>query len=427
MTSLRETLAMAEWQQIEPRSVTQGFEAPYLQRYAPELRRLATQLEGREVIHLNTTGVGGGVAEILTSIIPLSRWYGIETRWLVIPPDNDYFGVTRQIHDLLQGQEGDLTEQEWQTYLSHVGGSGAPLLYDPRPRVWFVHDHQLLPLVDLLPPDDVKVWISHVDTSQPNPGIFRRLMPFMQQYDHISFSLPQYVPESFDRVRTPVSICPPAIDPLRHKNLPMPEDEALEYVAQFGIDPERPFIAQVSRFDPWKDPIGVIDAYRLVKEEQPGLQLALVGSLAAADDAKAVETLEEVRHHANSDTDIHLYWDPLEIDEPFVRAFQAAPQVVLQKSIREGFGLTVTEAMWKAKAVVGGNVGGIAVQIEDGITGFLVDDVEQCARRTLELLLDPDLRLALGVAARESVEEHGLLPRLLRDYLNLATHHISRD
>jgi trehalose synthase len=167
----------------------------------------------------------------------------------------------------------------------------------------------------------------------------------------------------------------------------------------------------------------VIDAYRLVKEMLPGLQLALVGALAAADDAKAVETLEVVRDHSHDDPDIHLYWDPLEIDEPFVRAFQAAPQVILQKSTREGFGLTVTEAMWKGKAVIGGNVGGIAVQIRDGVSGFLVDDVEQCARRTLELLSDPELRKTLGSAAQASVEEHGLLPRLLRDYLTLAIRH----
>jgi trehalose synthase len=423
MASMRDTLVMDDWQPIEPAAVTQGFDAPYLQRHQTELRRMAAQLRGVEVVHLNSTGVGGGVAEILTSMIPLSRWYGLDTRWMVIPPDNAYFGVTRKVHDLLQGEEGDLTEEQWQTYLSHVRASGAPLANDPRPRVWFVHDHQLLPLIEVLPENDVKVWISHVDTSNPNPAIFRRLLPFMQQYDHISFSLPQYVPESFDRERTPVSICPPAIDPLRHKNQPMPEDEALAYTAQFGIDPARPFIAQVSRFDPWKDPIGVIDAYRLVKQRMPELQLAMVGALAAADDAKAVETLEVVRRHANGDSDIHLYWDPLEINEPFVRAFQAAPQVILQKSTREGFGLTVTEAMWKGKAVIGGNVGGIAVQIQDGVTGFLVDDVEQCARRTLELLLDPHLRESLGSAAQAAVEEHGLLPRLLRDYLALAIHH----
>ena len=411
---------MGEWRSIEPTAVTEGFDAPFLQRYQTELRRMAAQLRGCEVIHLNSTGTGGGVAEILTSIIPLSRWYGIETRWMVIPPSDAYFHVTRRIHDLLQGEEGDLTEAEWRTYLAHVRESGAPLSREPRRRVWFVHDHQLLPIVDLLPLDDVKVWISHVDTSRPNAAMFERLQPFMERYSQISFSLPQYVPESFDREATPVSICPPAIDPLRQKNQPMDEDDALSYTAQFGIDPERPLIAQISRFDPWKDPVGVIDAYRLVKERLPGLQLALVGALAAADDAKAVETLDVVRRHANSDSDVHLYWDPLQIDEPFVRAFQAAPQVVLQKSIREGFGLTVTEAMWKRRAVVGGNVGGIAVQIRDGITGFLVDDVEQCARRTLELLEDTTLRRTLGTAARESVEEHGLLPRLLRDYLAMA-------
>jgi trehalose synthase len=420
MTVLRETLGMNEWQRIEPRTASEGYGVPYLERHQLELRRMSGQLQDMQVIHLNSTGTGGGVAEILTSMIPLSRWYGLDTRWLVIPPDMAYFGVTRKVHDLLQGADGDLTEAEWETYLTHVRTAGMPLVEGAHPRVWFVHDHQLLPMIDLLPENDVKIWVSHVDTSHPNPAIFRRLQP----YDEISFSLPQYVPASFDREQTPVSICPPAIDPLRLKNQPMPEDEALAYAAQHGIDAERPLIAQISRFDPWKDPIGVIDAYRLIKERLPGLQLAMVGALSAADDAKAVETLDEVRHYANSDTDIHLYWDPMQIDEPFVRAFQSAPQVVLQKSTREGFGLTVTEAMWKAKAVVGGNVGGIAVQIQDGITGFLVDDVEQCARRTLELLLDPELRVALGVAGRAEVEEHGLLPRLLRDYLRLAIPHI---
>ncbi len=423
MASLRETSHMDKWQRIEPPEINDGFDAPYFQQYELELRRLAAQFKGVEIIHLNSTGVGGGVAEILTSMLPLSRWYGLETRWLVIPPDMDYFGVTRKVHDLLQGEAGDLTEDEWSTYLAHVRASGAPLADDPRPRVWFVHDHQLLPMIELLPPDDIKVWISHVDTSAPNPAIFNRLVPFMQQYDEICFSLPQYIPPEFDRSRTPVSLTPPAIDPLRHKNLPMSEDEALAYASNYGIDPKRPLIAQISRFDPWKDPLGVIDAYRLIKEKLPEVQLALVGALAAADDAKAVETLDVVRDYAEGDPDIHIYWDPMEIDEEFVRAFQSAPQVIIQKSTREGFGLTVTEAMWKGKAVVGGNVGGIAVQIQDGVTGFLVDDVEQCARRTLQLLLDPALRETLGKAAQASVEEHGLLPRLLRDYLTHASRH----
>ncbi len=221
-------------------------------------------------------------------------------------------------------------------------------------------------------------------------------MPFMQQYDQISFSLPQYVPESFDRERTPVSICPPAIDPLRHKNLPMPEDEALAYAAQFGIDPERPFIAQISRFDPWKDPIGVIDAYRLVKEKLPGLQLALVGALAAADDAKAVETLEVVRQHANGDPDIHLYWDPLQIGRG-VRARLPGGAAGRSAEVDAG-GLRPhrdggdVEGQGRRGRQRGRHRG----SDRDGITGFLVDDVEQCARRTLQLLLDPELRRDAG-------------------------------
>jgi trehalose synthase len=276
-------------------------------------------------------------------------------------------------------------------------------------------------VVELLPGSDTKIWVSHVDTSEPNPSIFARLLPLIQQFDGVVFTLPQYVPGGLDRTRTPVSICPPAIDPMRRKNRLMPESDALEYVRAYGIDPGRPLVAQVSRFDPWKDPIGVIDAYRLAAAEVPGLQLALVGALAAADDAKAAETLHDVQNHAGEDPNIHIYWDPLQINDDFVRAFQAAPQVIYQKSIREGYGLTVTEAMWKGKAVIGGNCGGIAVQIQDGKNGYLVDTVEQCAARTVELLANPARRRRLGVHAHITAEEHGLMPRLLRDYLRAAT------
>jgi trehalose synthase len=413
---------MARWQRVEPAEVAESFgDAPYLLRHAGEIRRLAAELDGVQVVHLNSTSTGGGVAEILTGLIPLSRWYHLDTRWLVIPPRQAYFGVTRKIHDLLQGAPGALSAEEWRIYTSHVWSAGAPLADDPRPRVWFVHDHQLLPVVELLPPSDTKIWISHVDTSEPNPSIFERLLRFIRHFDVAIFTLPQYVPAGLDRSRTRVSICPPAIDPTRRKNRLMPEADALDYVRRFRIDPDRPLVAQVSRFDPWKDPLGVIDAYRLAREAVPDLQLALVGSLSAADDSKAVETLKEVRAYANNDPGIHIYWDPTQIDDDFVNAFQTAPQVIYQKSIREGYGLTVTEAMWKSKAVIGGNCGGIAVQIKDGINGYLVDNVEQCAARTVELLRDPALRKRLGDRARIDAEEHGLLPRLLRDYLMAAT------
>jgi trehalose synthase len=413
---------MDHWQRVEPGEVAENYDdAPYLLRHCAEIRRLAASIDGVQVVHLNSTSTGGGVAEILTSLVPLSRWYNLDARWLVIPPKQAYFGVTRKVHDMLQGAPGALSDEEWRVFTSHVWSAGKPFEDDPRPRVWFVHDHQLLPIVELLPPNDIKLWISHVDTSQPNPSIFERLLPFISRYNGVIFTLPQYVPDGLDRSRTTVSICPPAIDPMRLKNRPMSEEDALDYVRRFRIDPKRPLVAQVSRFDPWKDPIGVIDAYRLAREEVPDLQLALVGALSAADDSKAVETLKEVREHAGDDPGIRIYWDPVQIDDPFVRAFQAAPQVIYQKSIREGYGLTVTEAMWKGKAVIGGNCGGIAVQIKDGVNGFLVDDVQQCAARTVELLRDPALRTRLGVQAQHDAEEHGLMPRLLRDYLMAAT------
>jgi trehalose synthase len=412
---------MAKWKRAEPSEIAESYDAPHLLRYAPNIRRLVEQLNGTQVVHLNSTSSGGGVAEIQTSMIPLSRWHNIETQWLVVPPSQAYFGVTRKVHDLLQGAPGALSDEEWRIYTSHVWSAGPPLPRNTRPRVWFVHDHQLLPVIDELPPSDRKVWVSHVDTSEPNPSIFQRLLPFLQRYDAAVFTLPQYVPAALDRDSTPVYICPPAIDPMRRKNHPMVEADALDYVRRFRIDPNRPLVAQVSRFDPWKDPIGVIDAYRLACQAVPGLQLALVGALSAADDSKAVETLKEVREHAGDDPGIHIFWDPVQIDDDFVRAFQTAPQVIYQKSLREGFGLTVTEAMWKGKAVIGGNVGGIRVQIQDGVNGFLVDSVEECAARTVELLRDPVLRTRLGAQAQIDAERDGLMPRLLCDYLEAAT------
>ncbi|HWC30338.1 MAG TPA: glycosyltransferase [Dehalococcoidia bacterium] len=411
---------MQGWQTVDPVPTAESYDAPYLLRYAGTIRRLASHLAGIEVVHVNSTASGGGVAEILTSLIPLSRWYLLDTRWLVIPPDPGFFAVTRKVHDLLQGAPGELTDEEWQTYISHVHAAGAPLAWDGRPRVWFLHDHQMLPLVELLPKTDRKIWVSHVDTSEPNPTVIERLLPLIHEFDAAVFTLPQYVPAGLDRRNTPPAICPPAIDPLRRKNHLLPEADALDYVRRFKIDPANPLIAQISRFDPWKDPIGVIDAYRLAREAVPGLQLALVGALAAADDAKAVETLKAVHNHAGYDHCIHIYWDATQIDDDFVMAFQTAPQVILQKSIREGYGLTVTEAMWKAKAVIGGNAGGIAEQIRDGYNGYLVDDVEQCAQRIVELLRDAALRRRLGEHAHEDAEEHGLMPRLLCDYLEVA-------
>ena len=268
----------------------------------------------------------------------------------------------------------------------------------------------------------------HVDLTTPNPSVLDNLLSLVHNYDRLIFSLPSYVPAGLSEA-PPFSVAPPAIDPLSAKNVAMTESAATDITTALGIDPDRPLITQVSRFDLWKDPWGVIDAFRLARQQVPGLQLALLGLSQATDDPEALDVLASVSHHAAQDPDIHLYFDstglPTSIDET-VSAFLVASQVVIQKSTREGFGLTVTEAMWKAKAVIGGNVGGIRIQIEDGMSGYLVSSPEECAMRIVQLLRDPQLRTRLGEAGRESVQERFLLPRLVFDYLQVAKAHAAR-
>ena len=270
--------------------------------------------------------------------------------------------------------------------------------------VWFVHDPQVLPLARFLPRgiDQTWIWAIHIDLTTPNKDTLDALMPFTRDYDRLIFSLDSYVPAGLDKSQS-VSIAPPAIDPLTVKNTPMSREAALKLVSAMGIDTARPLALQVSRFDLWKDPWGVIDAFRLARREVPGLQLALLGLTQANDDPEAVEIVANVADHAEQDPDIHLYFDPSGLpagNDDIVNAFQVAADVVLQKSLREGFGLTVTEAMWKGQPVIGGNVGGIRLQIKDGVNGYLVDSPDQAARRMVQLIQDPGLRNRLGGAAR---------------------------
>jgi trehalose synthase len=228
--------------------------------------------------------------------------------------------------------------------------------------------------------------------------------------------------------KVPVIIAPPAIDPLSVKNIPMDLPQAQKVVRSMGIDTERPLITQVSRFDLWKDPWGVIDAYRIAKDSVPGLQLALLGLSQATDDPEGAGVFKTVADHVGGDPDVHIYFNPGEmpvsVDE-VVNAIQVASQVLIQKSTREGFGLTVTEGMWKGKPVIGGDAGGIRVQINDGVSGFLVSSPEQCAQRLVELLQDQALRVRMGEAAKESVRQRFLLPRLALDYLRTARAHVN--
>ena len=390
---------------------------------------LARQVQHLRFVHINSTAVGGGVAEILQSLVPFMNSLGVETERIVINPQPEFFLVTKKIHNMLQGAEGELTPQEWETYHGTLRQVAQDIkARDLKADVWFLHDPQLLPLAQVLPreADEVRLWVCHIDLTAPNPRLMASLEPLTRDYDGLIFSLQSYVPAGLKQ-EIPIHIVPPAIDPLTVKNTPLAQEEAWKLVAAMGVDPGRPLVTQVSRFDLWKDPWGVVQAYRLAKEAVPGLQLAMLGLSQATDDPEGLGVLQSVTELAAEDPDIHLYFDPTGLPgsiDQVVNAFQMASSVVIQKSTREGFGLTVTEAMWKGRPVIGGNVGGIRLQIDDGKNGYLVSSPEECAQRIVQLLRAPKLRAGLGQAGREKVRRDFLLPRLALDYLQAVANHI---
>ena len=408
---------------------------PYMDsEMADELSSVAAELRGLRVAHLNATAIGGGVAEILQSMVPLFNALGIVTERIVInPTEAEFFQVTKKIHNLLQGAEGSLSERELEVYYDNLRQVAKAMRRDELSAdVWFMHDPQLLPLAGMLQEgrscnSATWLWICHIDLTHPNQSAIDSLLPMLQDYHHLIFSLQQYVPvrQVADK---PVYIAPPAIDPLAGKNNPVDQREAWDIVASMGIDRNRPLITQVSRFDLWKDPWGVIDAFRLARESMPEIQLALLGLSQATDDPEAGEILNSVLAHADGDPDIHLFHDPDSLpvgNDLAVNAFQMASSVLVQKSTREGFGLTVTEGMWKGKPMIGGNAGGIRIQIDDGANGYLVSSPEECARRIVTLLQDNALASYLGAAGRASVRRRFLLPRLALDYLKVARAHVA--
>jgi len=384
-----------------------------------EITNAAEKLRGMRIVHVNATPVGGGVAEILQSLVPLMCSVGIEAEWYVIEPDDAFFRVSKTLHHGLQGDGEALSREDVALYLGH-NQKAAQIAVETglTADLWLIHDAQVLPLLHYLnsPPG---VWVCHVDATRPNGVIMQLLRSYMSDYKMIVASMPEYLPDDNNVDR--VFVSPPAIDPLIPKHKPLGFDRAREVLAGLGIDPGRPLVTQVSRFDRWKDPWGVIHAYRLARKEIPTLQLALVGAMTADDDHEALEVLTSVQQYAQRDPDIHLFSDPAIIGDLEVNAFQSGSDVIVQKSIREGFGLTVTEAMWKGTPVIGGNCGGIKLQINDGETGLLVDDVASCAQAIVTLFNDRERARSMGEAGRESVRNSFLMPRLLRDYLRVAT------
>jgi trehalose synthase len=380
-----------------------------------EIKEMAEALQGKRVLHVSATAFGGGVSEILYTLVPLMRDVGLDAHWHVILGREEFFNVTKLMHNSLQGDPQAITDEQWEVFEAYnvMNAQGLEGDWD----LIIVHDPQPAGLRANAPDRSRRwVWRCHIDLSTPNEETLARLKPLISEYDASVWHLEQYVPSGLDGGLR--KIVPPAIDPLSPKNMALSPEDAAFVCEQFGIDPERPLVCQVSRFDPWKDPMGVIDAYRLIRAEAPHVQLALVGSM-ATDDPEGWEFFHSTFRHADGDPDIKILNNLNNVGAIEVNAFQSQADVVMQKSLREGFGLTVTEALWKGRATIGGDVGGIPLQITDGETGFLVSSPEQAAERALEILADPELAKRLGRAGKERARERFLTPRLLRDWLEL--------
>jgi len=388
-----------------------------------EIRRLAEPLRGRRVAHVSATAFGGGVAEINYTLVPLMADAGLDVEWRIIRGADEFFGVTKAIHNALQGDPRSLTGEEIDVFRGYQMLNAEQFDADEYDFV-IVHDPQPVGLVDHFPEHRARwIWRGHIDFSTPNQEVFDVLLPSLARYDASIFHMREYVPRGDGLPRA--FVWPPAIDPLMPKNMALSPEDAEYVVDQFGIDVERPLLTQVSRFDPWKDPLGVIDAYRAVKERRPEVQLALVGSM-AHDDPEGWDYYNRTVEYAAGDPDIYILSNMNSVGAIEVNAFQVHSAAVIQKSIREGFGLTVTEALWKTRPAVAGRVGGIVAQL-DGETGWLVDSAEDCARACLAILDDPAEARRRALRGKEAVRRSFLTPRLLRDWLVLFNRLLGND
>lgn len=380
-----------------------------------EIGALAGRLRGIRVCHVNATAAGGGVAELLERLVPIYRALGIEAEWLVIHGDKEFFAVTKGFHNGLQGAEFPITASIAQEYLDHNRAAAKSLgtEYD----VVVVHDPQPVAIRHFAAASTAKwAWRCHIDSSAANAEVWGFLAPYVAQYDAAIFTMAQFVPPTLAMDR--VVLIAPAIDPFSVKNLNIPDELCRQVVASYGVNLHEPVLLQVSRFDPWKDPLGVIKAYQLVKRERPGAQLVLIGAM-AGDDPEGWQMLQTIHAARDDDQDIYVLTNQTGVGSMVVNAFQRGVDVVIQKSLREGFGLVVSEALWKGKPVVAGAAGGIPMQFPDNHRDCLVVSVEDCAEKILHLLDHPEEARAFGAAGARHVRDHFLLPRLVRDELRL--------
>jgi trehalose synthase len=384
-----------------------------------EVVTLGERLRGKRVLHVSATSFGGGVAEILYTLVPLMRDAGLEAEWDIMFGSEPFFNVTKSFHNALQGSEYELTVEDRAIYEEYNRMSAEALqkagedwdiilVHDPQPAL-------LKHFTGGLSPETKWIWRCHPDLSTPNREVLDYLVPHIADYDAQIYTMQEYTPPD---VHLPgLTLIPPAIDPLSPKNMALGADDARYIVSQFGVDVERPFLVQVSRFDPWKDPLGVIDAYRMVKDEVPEIQLVLIGSM-AHDDPEGWDYWYKTVNYADGDRDIFLFSNLTNVGAIEVNAFQSIADVVIQKSIREGFGLVVTEALWKARPLVAARVGGIPMQV-DGGGGILIDTIPEAASACVKVLKDPDFARQIGRLGKEHVREQYLSPRQLRDNLLL--------
>ena len=389
---------------------------------------LSKQLKKLKVIHINSTQLGGGVSELLRSQMPLERSLGIDSYWYIIKAPRQFFKVTKKIHNMLQGEDDNLNLAERFFFMEWLRSAIAPffrnLIKKEKPDIVLIHDPQPLPLIDHIvnKSKDVAALLRlHIDLSEPNEGAMNFLQPFIEKYQLTILSHQSYKPKWLKDKDT--SIIMPAIDPFTPKNVFMDEAEADKTLGSFKIKTDKPIVSQVSRFDPWKDPLGTLKAYQLAKAKHPDLQLILAGLFQAYDDPEAIEVFEKVQKEAADDKDVFLFSDPSALNgisnDVFINSVYSGSDIIIQKSIKEGFGLTVTEAMWKKKPVIGGKAKGIMLQIEHNQNGLLAGSPKEAGQHLIYLLENKEEAQRLGLAAHQSVKDKFLMSRLVLEHLEV--------
>jgi len=386
-----------------------------------DLAKQAKHLQGARVLHVNATPYGGGVSELLRSVVPLLNNIGLVADWRIIRGEESFFEVTKAMHNGLQGAAQGLTEEQKSKYLEITDRNARE--FSEEYDFVFMHDPQPVAILPVRGKGGARwIWRCHIDTSEPNPEIWDFLRTFLAEYDAAIFTMQEFAPPDMPNRR--IEIIPPAIDPASPKNLPLSKNTARQVLEWLGVRTDLPLVTQISRFDPWKDQLGVIKAYHKIRKRFPDLQLVLAGSL-ALDDPEGWEVYRKIRSEAGGDPQIHVFTNILGVGNIEVNAFQMLSDIVVQKSTREGFGLVVSETLWKGTPMVAGKAGGIPLQMADGVGGILVDDVDECAAAMSDLLEDPRRAKALGKAGRERVREHFLMPRLVLNHLELMRNLVS--